>query len=139
MQDTGPLTVSVAVDAPPSRAWSLWNDPGAICQWFSGHPDWHTPRAENELRAGGRFRYRMEAKDGSAGFDFEGTYDEIRPEEAICYTIADGRKVAVTFHAEGAGTRVREVFDPEGIHSRELQQEGWQAVLDNFRAFVARA
>lgn len=135
--DLQPIMVTAHVDAPLSRTWALWTDPEAVCQWNAASDDWHTPRAENDLRVGGTFSFRMEAKDGSQGFDLEGTYTEVLPQAALAYVLEDGRKVSVRFEAEGAGTRVTEVFDPEGTYPPEFQRAGWQAILDNFARFAA--
>ena len=132
-----PIIVTALVAASPARAWRLWTDARAICQWNTASPDWHTPRARNDVRVGGTFSTRMEARDGSVGFDFEGTYTEVVPNAALAYVMADGRAVRVTFEAEGDGTRVTESVTPESTNPRELQQAGWQAILDSFAAFVA--
>ena len=105
-------------------------------RWNNASPDWHTPRAENDLRVGGRFLSRMEAKDGSAGFDFTGIYDAVVPMERIAYTMDDGRKAAITFAPEGEGTHIAVTFDPESENSLEMQQSGWQAILDNFKKYA---
>src|SRR5690606_14523472 len=98
--------------------------------------DWHTPWAENDLRVGGKLLSRMEARDGSMGFDFEGEYTEVKPHEHIVYTIADGRKVEVIFTGNGKETTVAESFEAENTHTQEMQQAGWQAILDNFKQYT---
>jgi uncharacterized protein YndB with AHSA1/START domain len=130
------ITVSTTVSAPIEKVWSYWNEPEHIIVWNTGSPDWHTPRATNDLTVGGSFNVRMEAKDGSEGFDFIGTYTIIVPQERIEYAMDDGRKVVVTFEATDEGIRVMETFDPENINSEELQRQGWQGILDNFKAHV---
>jgi uncharacterized protein YndB with AHSA1/START domain len=105
-------------------------------KWCSPSDDWHTPTAENDLRTGGKFSSRMEAKDGSMGFDFAGVYDEVRPNEYIEYTIGDGRKVDITFSASGNQTKVVENFEAESINPIEMQQGGWQAIIDNFKKYT---
>lgn len=127
------ITVATIVTAPLEKVWSDFTDPEAIKAWNAASGDWHTTKAENDLRTGGTFSYRMEAKDGSAGFDFTGTYDEVVPDERIAYTMEDGRKVEVTFASEGDSVRVTESFDPESENTPEAQREGWQAILDNFK------
>ena len=129
--DLSPISVSVLVNAPLARAWAVFSDPKHIVAWNFASPDWCCPRAENDLRVGGQFSSRMEAKDGSFGFDMAGTYDVVEPQQHIGFTFGD-RRADVVFVAEGSGTRVTETFIPEGEYPRELQQGGWQAILDNF-------
>ncbi len=127
------ITVETTVQAPVEKTWQVWTLPEHIMQWNQASDDWHTPRAENDLRAGGRFLSRMEARDGSMGFDFTGSYNEVRPHEYIEYTMDDGRKVKVHFMAEGNSTRVVETFEAEQEHSEDMQRSGWQAILNNFK------
>ncbi|MGQ3013970.1 MAG: SRPBCC family protein [Flavobacteriales bacterium] len=129
------ITVSSSVNAPVERVWEYWTNPQHIMKWNSASEDWHTPRAENDLRAGGKFSARMEARDGSMGFDFEGVYDEVEPHNLISYTMADGRKVRISFSENDGFTEVRETFDPEGTNPVEMQRMGWQAILDNFKKY----
>lgn len=124
-----------SVNAPVERVWEYWTNPQHIMKWNSASEDWHTPRAENDLRAGGRFSSRMEARDGSMGFDFEGVYDEVEPHSLISYTMGDGRKVRVTFSENNGFTEIRESFDPESTNPTEMQRMGWQAILDNFKKY----
>ncbi len=131
-----PITVEVSVKAPLEKVWELWTQPEHITQWNAASDDWHTPRAENDLRTGGKFSSRMEAKDGSFGFDFGGTYDEVKEHELIAYTMGDGRQVRVTFVPLGNVTLVKEDFEAESENSREMQQSGWQSILDNFKKYV---
>jgi uncharacterized protein YndB with AHSA1/START domain len=131
-----PITVEVKVQAPIEKAWRYFTEPAHITQWNHASDDWHSPKAENDLQPGGRFAYRMEAKDGSGGFDFTGTYDEVVSLERIAYTMDDGRKAEVTFAAAGDSTRVVTVFDPENENPPEMQRGGWQAILDNFKKYV---
>ena len=134
------ITVETIVRAPMEQVWVAWNDPRAIEQWNAASPDWHTPRASVDLREGGCFRSRMEAKDGSVGFDFEGRYTRIEPQRLIEYTMGDQRKVRVEFIASAGIVTVRETFDAEETHSIEQQRQGWQAILDSFARHVeARA
>jgi uncharacterized protein YndB with AHSA1/START domain len=130
------ITVKSSVNAPVSKVWDYWNAPEHITKWNSASPDWHTPKSENDLRVGGRFTARMEAKDGSFGFDFGGTYDEVVPHEKISYTMDDGRKTNIKFVAEGNGTQVVETFEAESENPIEMQQGGWQAILDNFKNYT---
>jgi uncharacterized protein YndB with AHSA1/START domain len=135
---TGKPTIKVetTVNAPVEKVWNLWNNPEDIKQWNQASDDWHTPRAENDLRPGGKLMSRMEAKDGSMGFDFEGTYDEVKPYEYIEYTLGDERKVKIDFRSEGNSTHIVEVFEAEQTHTEELQRQGWQAILDSFKRYV---
>lgn len=130
------ITVQTTVTAPVEKAWKIWNEPEHITKWCTGSPDWHTPRAENDLRVGGTLRSRMEAKDGSAGFDFVATYTEIQKHTTIAYTMEDGRKVTIAFSTDGKTTTLVETFDPENENPIELQREGWQTILNNFKAHV---
>jgi uncharacterized protein YndB with AHSA1/START domain len=130
------ITVETIINEPVEKVWKYHNDPAHITKWCTPSDDWHTPKAENDLRVGGKFLSRMEAKDGSAGFDFTGTYDEIVPNEKIAYTMDDGRKAAITFEALGNSTHVTVVFDPETMNPPEFQKQGWQAILDNFKKYT---
>lgn len=134
--ETTKITVQSNVNAPIEKVWDYWNAPEHITKWNSASPDWHTPKSENDLRVGGRFTARMEAKDGSFGFDFGGVYDEVIPHEKISYTMDDGRKTDVTFVNEGGQTKVIETFDAETSNPIEMQQGGWQAILDNFKKYT---
>lgn len=131
-----PITVEALVRAPLDKVWSAFTDPEAIKVWGSPSDDWHTVSADNDVREGGMFTYRMEAKDGSAGFDMQSMYTAVVPTEHLSYTMADGRAVTITFKQEEDGIRVTETFDPEHENPPEFQQAGWQAILDNFKKFV---
>lgn len=134
--DATSITVQTTVKAPVSTVWSLWTLPEHITQWCSGSEDWHTPRAENDLQVGGRFLSRMEAKDGSFGFDFTGTYTDVVPNQRICYTIDDGRTVEVLFEVEGDNTLVTTTFEAEKTNPAEMQRAGWQTISDNFKQYA---
>lgn len=131
-----PITVENMIHAPVEKVWEYWSRPEHITKWSSASDDWHTPHAENDLRTGGKFLSRMEARDGSMGFDFFGVYDEVVPHELIAYTLGDGRKVTVKFISSDDTTRVVETFDPESLNPAEMQQNGWQAILDNFKKYA---
>lgn len=137
-QESNMITVSTVVNAPVEKVWKYWTEPQHITQWNFASPDWHSPSAENDLREQGRFSYRMEAKDGSHGFDFEGTYHKVEPQKQISYLMDDDRKAEVHFREEGNSTVVEETFEIESSHSAEMQKEGWQAILDNFKAHVEK-
>ncbi|QNK57928.1 SRPBCC family protein [Paenibacillus sp. PAMC21692] len=130
------VTVETVVQAPVAKVWSYWTEPDHITKWNQPSEDWHAPKAENDLRVGGTFTTRMEARDGSMGFDFGGTYDEVKLHEAISYTMGDGRKVDITFVDQGETTKVVEIFDPESTHPVEFQQAGWQAIMDSFKRYT---
>ena len=131
------ITVQNTVNAPVSKVWAYWTAPEHICKWNNASDDWHTPWATNDLRVGGVFVARMEAKDGSFGFDFGGTYDAVNENEYIEYHInGDARKVKIYFTAEGNSTKVMESFEAETDNSDELQRGGWQAILDNFKKYT---
>lgn len=130
------ITVKTKVNTSIEKVWKCWTDPEHIKLWNNASEDWYTPQAENDLRVGGRFLSRMEAKDGSFGFDFSGIYDEVLFNERIAYTLDDGRKVKIEFTENNDKTEVTEVFEAESTNSLELQQAGWQAILDNFKKHV---
>ena len=130
------ITVQNTVNAPVAKVWEYWTKPEHITKWNYASDDWHSPRAANDLRVGGTFSARMEAKDGSMGFDFSGIYDEVKTNELIEYKMEDGRKVSVKFTGSGNQTRVEETFDAENSNPIELQRGGWQAILDNFKKYV---
>ena len=130
------ITVRTSVIAPVETVWQHWTSPWSITQWNHASEDSHTPKASNDLRKDGKFSYRMEARDGSMGFDFEGVYYNVIVNKQIDYTLADGRKVKITFSYNGKTTDVIETFEAEEINSIELQRNGWQAILDNFKKFA---
>lgn len=130
------ITVETTIHAPVAKVWEFWSKPEHITTWCSPSPDWHTPRAENDLRAGGSFLSRMESRDGSMGFDFGGIYDNVKNHEFISYTIGDGRRVEIIFKGQGNKTSVSESFEAESMNSLEMQQGGWQAILDNFKKYT---
>jgi len=130
------ITVERLVHSSPTAVWTAWNTPEDIQRWNAASPDWHTPRSAVDLREGGHFSSRMEARDGSMGFDFEGTYTRIVDQQLIEYEMSDGRKVRVEFQPQGDGVLVRETFDAEDTHQAEMQRAGWQAILDNFARHV---
>ncbi len=130
------ITVKTTVNAPLKKVWDCWITPGHIKQWNNASPDWHTPAAQNDLREGGRFSFTMAAKDGSFSFDFGGTYHAVIVHQKIAYTMDDERKAEVLFTANGNNTDISETFEPESENSLEMQQAGWQAILDNFKRYT---
>jgi uncharacterized protein YndB with AHSA1/START domain len=130
------ITIETLVKAPLARVWDAWNNPEDIKQWNAASDDWHTPSSRVDLREGGTFSSRMEARDGSVGFDFEGTYTRVVPHARIDYRMGDDREVQITFSEQAGGVRVTETFDAEDRNSAELQRSGWQAILDNFARHV---
>jgi uncharacterized protein YndB with AHSA1/START domain len=130
------ITITTEVKLPSARVWELWTNPKHITKWNNASPDWHSPNAENDVRPGGKFSVRMEAKDGSQGFEFGGTYDRVTPNQSLWYTLGDGRKVKVAFEESKNATRVTETFEPEGSNPVEFQRDGWQAILENFRKYA---
>lgn len=132
------ITVETTVEAPVEKVWEYWTEPTHIKKWNSASDDWHTPQAENDLRVGGKFSARMEAKDGSFGFDFGGVYDAVEENKYIEYTLGDQRKVSVTFTSQGNETKVVETFDAENTNSIEMQRGGWQAILNNFKNYTEK-
>lgn len=132
-----PITVEADINAPIEKIWEFYNTPEHITKWNSPSNDWHTPKAENDLKTGGKFLYRMEAKDGSTGFDFGGTYTEVIENSLMKYTMDDGRKVVVEMSQENDNpTKVVVTFDPENENAPEFQKQGWQGILDNFKKYV---
>ena len=129
------ITVETTVAAPIERVWHAYTTPEHITQWNAASDDWHTTTATVDLRVGGAFSSRMEAKDGSMGFDFAGTYTTIVKHELIEYSFGD-RSAKVEFAGTPEGVRVRVTFESEGVHTTEQQREGWQAILDNFARHV---
>jgi uncharacterized protein YndB with AHSA1/START domain len=132
------ITVEKRVAAPVADAWRAWTTPADIVRWNAASDDWHTTKASVDLREGGAFSSRMEAKDGSMGFDFAGTYTKVEDQRLLEASFGD-RALRVEFIPDGDGTIVRETFDAEGTHSPEQQRQGWQAILDNFARHVEAA
>ena len=131
------ISVQAVISAPVEQVWKLYTEPEHVIKWNNPSNDWHTPRAENDLKVGGKFLYRMEAKDGSSGFDFDGIYEQIRTKELILYSLTDGRKVEVTFTKDNdTRTKIATTFEAESTNPLEMQRNGWQAILDNFKKYV---
>ena len=131
------IKIDITILAPVEKVWDYFNTPKHIMNWNFAHESWKCPSSENDLRVGGKFSNRMEAKDGSFGFDFEGIYDEIIEQKLIRYHLEDGRKVEVIFETiDGNTTKVTQIFDPEKQNSVEMQRDGWYAILNNFHKYV---
>ena len=130
------ITVTTVVHAPLAEVWRTYTTPDDIKVWNAASSDWHITQAEVDLRVGGKFCSRMEAKDGSFGFDFAGEYTKLIPQQLIEY-VFDERNVSVNFTESSDGILVKVSFDPESIHSEEQQREGWQAILNNFAKYVS--
>ena len=130
------ITIENTINAPVEKVWENWTKPEHIVRWNNASDDWHTTRAENDLRVGGSFLSRMEAKDGSFGFDFGGVYDAVTTNDYIEYTLGDGRKVQTTFTPQGNKTNIVVNFEAETTNSVEMQRGGWQAILDNFKKYT---
>jgi len=126
------ITVEAIINAPVAKVWELWNNPDDIIKWNTPDPSWHTPSSENDLRVGGKFKNRMEAKDGSFGFDFEGVYDSVILNEEISYTMGDGRQATTIFTEQDGKTHLVTTFDAETENDPEFQKQGWQSILNNF-------
>ena len=130
------ISVHTKINAPIEMVWKYWTTPKDIMKWNNASDDWHTPFATNDLRPGGIFNCRMEAKDGSMGFDFEGVYETVLVNRQLDYVLGDERKVSITFTAKDNNTEMKETFDAESENSLELQRNGWQAILNNFKKYA---
>ncbi|MFN8393740.1 MAG: SRPBCC family protein [Bacteroidia bacterium] len=126
------IRIQSLIAAPLERVWRVFTEPEHVMQWNAAIAEWHCPAATNDLRVGGAFSYTMAARDGSFSFDFGGTYTAVEPNRHLAYTLGDGRKVTVDFVETAEGVMVIEDFEPEQMNSREMQQGGWQAILNNF-------
>jgi uncharacterized protein YndB with AHSA1/START domain len=130
------ITVETTVAAPIAKVWECWNGIEHISGWAFATDDWGAKAVENDVRVGGALTIKMFAKDGSASFDFKGTYMMVNPSELIEYDMEDGRQVKITFEETPEGVHIVETFDPENENPEEMQREGWQAFLDNFKKYV---
>ena len=132
------LTVQATIKVPLLEVWTYWTNPNHIVHWNFASTDWHCPNATNKLEVGGEFHYEMAAKDGSESFDFWGTYQSIEFNKHIDILIGDGRKLMVSFEETSEGTLLTEQFEPETMNAVELQEAGWQSILDNFKNYVEK-
>ncbi len=136
MSTTQKVMVEAQIALPIQKVWDAYNTATDIMQWNSPDPSWHCPSSENDLRIGGKFKNRMEAKDGSFGFDFEGTYDKVVALQGFSYTLSDGRQAITNFTEESGNTKITIWFDPENQNPVDFQKQGWQSILDNFVKYV---
>ena len=130
------ITVETTVNAPIEKVWSAWTEPQHITKWCQASDEWHAPYAENDLKANGKFKTTMAAKDGSFSFDFTGVYTNVKTNSLIEYTMEDGRKCSILFASRGNATHISETFDPESENDVEIQRAGWQAILNNFKKYT---
>ena len=130
------ITVTTTIEASIEKVWDAWTNPTHITQWCQASDDWHAPYADNDVRVDGTFKTTMAAKDGSFSFDLEGVYTKVELHKYIAYTLPDGRNVEITFKNEDGLVNIVESFDPESQNSHELQQQGWQMILNNFKKHV---
>ncbi|MEZ4803081.1 MAG: SRPBCC family protein [Gelidibacter sp.] len=134
--ETTKVTVETTVNAEPQKAWDYYTQPQHITKWNFASDDWCCPKAENDVRVGGKMNSRMEAKDGSFGFDFEGVYSEVKQHKKLAYALPDGRQVSTDFKEVDGKTKVTTVFDAETQNPVEMQKGGWQAILNNYKKHV---
>ena len=134
--DKAKITVSENISADTQKVWDCWTAPEHITNWNFASDDWHCPSAENDLRVGGKYSARMEAKDGSFGFDFEAVYDEVIDQKKIAYTMPDGRQAITDFENLDGKTKVTTTFDAEKENPIDMQKDGWQSILNNFKKYV---
>lgn len=130
------ITIESTINAPIEKVWAFWNEPEHVTKWNNASEDWHTTSAANDLIPGGSFNYRMEAKDGSFGFDFGGIYNEVTPKKKIVYTLGDGRMVTIEFIEKDNTVHIIEAFTAEDENPVEMQKNGWQSILDNFKKYA---
>ena len=133
---TQKITIQAKINAEVEKVWELYTSPKHITRWNFASTDWHCPEAQNDMQIGGKYKARMEAKDGSWGFDFEATYDEINEGSNFSYTMPDKRQVSVDFAKIADGTQTTITFDPESENPLDMQKQGWQAILNNFKNYA---
>ncbi len=130
-----PITITATITGDIQKVWDMWTSPEHITKWNFASPDWECPKAENDLRVGGNFSSTMAARDGSTSFDFAGTYTNVIPLELLAYSFGD-RTATVSFTTQGDSVLITETFDPETENPREMQEAGWQSILNNFKNYV---
>ena len=136
MKNKEKIIVQTSVNSNIKTVWNTWTDPKHIRKWNTASKDWHTTKAENNLTEGGRFTSRMEAKNGNMGFDFSGMYPQVASNKYIAYTLDDNRKVTIEFREEGDTVKIIETFEAEGQNSIDMQRDGWQEILNNFKKYT---
>lgn len=136
MKEYQSITIKTTVNLPVEIVWKYWTEPEHIKNWNTASNDWHTTKAENDLRVGGSFLSRMEAKDGSIGFDFSGTYDEVKLYKTIEYTLGDNRKVRITFESNDDMSEITETFEAESTNPLDMQKAGWSSILESFKNYA---
>jgi uncharacterized protein YndB with AHSA1/START domain len=129
------ITIETTIHLPVDKVWNFWTKPEHITNWCQASDDWHAPHAENDLRTGGKFKTTMAAKDGSVSFDFGGVYTSVQEHQFIEYTTDDGRQVSITFTGTDNETKIIETFEAETINPLEMQKNGWQAIINNFKNY----
>ena len=132
------ITVEAIIEAPIETVWNFWTKPEHVMHWNFASKDWHCPKATSDFNIGGEFHYSMAAKDGSVEFDFCGTFTKIIDQSFIEIFLEDGRELNIQFESEGSSTKIIETFEPEEVNSMELQKQGWQAILDNFKTYAEK-
>jgi uncharacterized protein YndB with AHSA1/START domain len=130
------ITVETTIPKATNKVWDFWTKPEHITKWNFATEDWQCPKVKNDLRAGGKYFARMEAKDGSFGFDFEAVYNEVIDQKKLTYTMSDGRQATTVFENLDGSTKVTTAFDPENVNDPEMQRAGWQAIMDNFKKYA---
>ena len=130
------VSVETTIKAPIEKVWDFWTNPIHIVHWNNAAADWHTPKAENDLKVGGKFVFKMAAKDGTFGFEFEGVYTEVKNNELIAYQMGDGRNAKINFTSDADKIKITETFEIEDNNTIDLQRIGWQAILNNFKKYV---
>ena len=130
------ITVEAIIEAPINKVWDLWTRPEHVQHWNFASPDWHCPKATSDFMIGGEFHYIMAAKDGSVDFDFCGTFTKILDQSFIEIFLEDGRELNIQFESEGEHTKIIETFEPEEVNSMELQKQGWQSILNQFKFYA---
>ncbi len=132
------ITIEVSINAPITKVWKYWTEPEHIKNWAFAADTWHAPQAANDLHVGGKFSTTMAAKDGSVSFVFWGIYTDVIENKLIAYEMGDGRKAKISFSEQEGKTHIVETFDPENENPLEMQRDGWQAILNNFKAHAER-
>lgn len=130
-----PITIETTLNQPIEKIWDYWTNPEHITHWMFASDDWCAPSAENDLIVGGKFKTRMESRDGTEGFDMEGIYTEVKQYKSLAYEFGD-RKARVEFIPVEGGIKIIETFDPETENPVDMQRSGWQAILDNFKKYA---